>query len=80
MPKKIFFSAFLLAGILSVAACGGEGGNEEPAAEPLPQAVSTETEQVAPEAVQGTVQMDTAGAGAIVDTSLVPAAADTGSH
>jgi hypothetical protein len=65
------FTALALVALVGTAACGGDAEDAEMVEEQaLP--ITTETEAVAPEAIQGTVQMDTTGAGAVVDTTYVP--------
>lgn len=76
MLKNGFVSAMALVGLLGLAACGGEGGEAPEVVEEQAPPVTTETEQVAPEAIRGTVVMDTTGAGTVIDTTSVPA--DTG--
>lgn len=75
MLKNGFISATAFAALLGLAACGSEGGEPEVVEEQAPP-ITNETEQVAPEAIQGTVVMDTTGAGAVIDTTSVPV--DTG--
>lgn len=75
MLKNRFVSAMALVTLLGVAACGGDAAEVEVVEEQAPP-LTNETEPVAPEAIQGTVVMDTTGAGAVIDTSTVPV--DTG--
>ena len=67
MLKNRVTSAFALVLLLGAAACGDDVAEEPVVEEAVP--MSTETEQVAPAVIEGTIVMDTVGAGTIIDTT-----------
>ena len=70
MLKVRIFSAFAFAGLLGLAACGGdEAGEAELVEEPVMEAPAVSEPVVDPAVTEGAIIMDTSAVGTQVDTT-----------